>query len=283
MNRLEFSIPPFLSVAWVSEEALKHWQPIFKQLNQALIDTTLSGVAQGVWNSRRIRIPGASVMKLPETAKALGLAVRSTQTGLPGEKGPVFHDVVIQLRHTSQPGDTAGIPDCCVARHNEMQGNARQESIWESAEATPGRKFDTDTITLHGGYVHGAVWHKLLVNPFSYPLCHLYCPTTLRLTTEHLEWMRAESHAGLADIWADMAHWPAEWNASHGICEMRTPVVKLAYETDATDRPFRVRFDGTAWPTHGAFGLDFPYRSPERKRMTDSQSFKNGVDLLRNL
>ena len=79
--------------------------------------------------------------------------------------------------------------------------------------------------------------------------------------------MRAEGHGGLADIWADMAHWPTEWNASHGICEMRAPVIKLAYETDATDRPFRVRFDGTAWPTHGAFGLDFPYRSPERKRV----------------
>jgi hypothetical protein len=278
VQRLDFPIPPFLSIAWVSDAAREHWRPIFKQVNRVLVDTTLSGVATGLWESRRIRLPGAIVLRLPEAAKALGLSLRTWQTGRAGEKGPVFHDVVVQQHALGDCTETSGVPACCRLRLADMRESARRESIWESALATPGHRHDGDTISVPAGYCFGALWHKLLVDPFSYPLCHLGCPATLAQTRRHLDWMREAGHDEEAESIEEIAGWPVEWNVCHGICELRTPIVKIAYETDATDRRYRVQVEGTASPADGAHGLVFPYRARARLRVADSRSFRDGMD-----
>lgn len=278
MHRLDFSIPPFLSIAWVSDAARERWRPVFKQLNQALLDTTLSGVAQGLWQARRIRVPGAMVLRLPEAAKTLGLSIRTEQTGHPGEKGPVFHDVVVQPLDLAECGEPAGVAACCAQAFDDARKSGRRETIWESALATPGHRHEDDTIRVPPGYCFGALWHKLLVNPFSYPPCQLGCPETLAQTRRHLDWMREAGHDEAAGWIEDIAGWPVEWNVSHGICELRTPIVKIAYETDATERRYRVRVEGTTSPADGAHGLVFPYRARARLRVADSRAFQSGMD-----
>lgn len=277
MQRLDFSIPPFLSIAWVSDAAREHWRPVFKRLNQALLDTTLSGVAGGLWQARRIRVPGAMVLRLPEAAKTLGLSIRSEQTGRSGEKGPVFHDVIVQSANAEDCGASAGIAACCAQAFDDAGSSGRRETIWESALATPGHRHEDDTIRVPAGYCFGALWHKLLVDPFSYPLCRLDCPETLAGIRRHLDWMRETGHDQEAGLLEQIARWPVEWDACHGICELRTPIVKLAYETDTTDRRYRVQVEGSATPADGAHGLAFPYRSRSRLRVTEARSFTIGL------
>jgi len=50
-----------------------------------------------------------------------------------------------------------------------------------------------------------------------------------------------------------------EWSSLHGIAEVRTPVFKIAFDTDATARPYRVQLRGTKYPEDAERGLRFPY------------------------
>lgn len=71
--------------------------------------------------------------------------------------------------------------------------------------------------------------------------------------------------------------WPVEWNAVNGIAELRTPVVKLAYDTDAFTEKRCVRYMGTSYPDEGPFGRNFPYKRRRFLRVSDSKSFKAGL------
>ena len=71
--------------------------------------------------------------------------------------------------------------------------------------------------------------------------------------------------------------WPMEWSALHGIAEVRTPVFKLAMDTDASAATYVVRHHGRSYPEHGATGLVFPYRRPDRLVISESRGFQEGL------
>jgi hypothetical protein len=68
-----------------------------------------------------------------------------------------------------------------------------------------------------------------------------------------------------------------EWSALHGIAEVRTPVFKLATDTDASAATYVVRHHGGGYPEHGATGLVFPYRRPDRLVVSESRGFQEGL------
>jgi hypothetical protein len=71
--------------------------------------------------------------------------------------------------------------------------------------------------------------------------------------------------------------WPVEWSALHGIAEIKTPVLKVSTNTDATALKYVVQRKGASYPVEGAHGLKFPYQTPQRLPLTDSRGFKQGL------
>jgi hypothetical protein len=69
---------------------------------------------------------------------------------------------------------------------------------------------------------------------------------------------------------AEILNWPVEWTALHGIGEIRTPILRACFATDATADKLTVQWEGTRYPEEGATGIAFPYRKPE----TDAQPMK---------
>jgi hypothetical protein len=60
--------------------------------------------------------------------------------------------------------------------------------------------------------------------------------------------------------WLDeVLAWPVEWSALHGIAEIRTPIAKVAMQTDATASKYTIQYPGRGYPREGARGLVFPY------------------------
>jgi SAM-dependent methyltransferase len=68
-----------------------------------------------------------------------------------------------------------------------------------------------------------------------------------------------EGYRGGVIAGREVLSWPAEWSALHGIAEIRTPVFKLAVDTDATATSCVVRVRGSLWPDGAARGLRYPY------------------------
>jgi hypothetical protein len=86
---------------------------------------------------------------------------------------------------------------------------------------------------------------------------------------------------GFGDVMKSMSEilsWPVEWSCLHGIAEVKTPIMKMITDTDATASKFVVRLQGASFPTEGSSGLTFAYRNPPRLRITDSVPFRRGLD-----
>jgi 2-polyprenyl-3-methyl-5-hydroxy-6-metoxy-1,4-benzoquinol methylase len=77
---------------------------------------------------------------------------------------------------------------------------------------------------------------------------------------------------------SEMLRWPVEWSALHGIAEIKTPVVKISTRTDATPQKYTVRYLGDRYPEIGVQGLTFPYKQPAKRKVSDSQQYKAGLE-----
>jgi len=73
-----------------------------------------------------------------------------------------------------------------------------------------------------------------------------------------------------------MLSWPMEWNALHGIAEIKTPILTICARTDWTPTLAVVPKEGTSYPDEGATGLRFPYRVVKDK-VTKAPAFKRSV------
>jgi hypothetical protein len=71
--------------------------------------------------------------------------------------------------------------------------------------------------------------------------------------------------------------WPVEWTALHGIAELKTPILKVISNTDATGNKLRIRWKGHAYPPEGEHGTAFPYQRAERLHVVDSPSYQRGL------
>jgi hypothetical protein len=80
------------------------------------------------------------------------------------------------------------------------------------------------------------------------------------------------------DWLVQILRWSVEWSALHGIAEIKTPVVKIITQTDATARKYVVRRAGDLYPEEGVHGLSFPYRSRRIPLLTQSSSFQRGLE-----
>jgi hypothetical protein len=80
------------------------------------------------------------------------------------------------------------------------------------------------------------------------------------------------------DWLVEILRWPVEWSALHGIAEIKSPVVKIITQTDATARKYVVRHAGDHYPEEGAHGLGFPYRGRRIPLLTQSPSFQRGLE-----
>ncbi len=277
MQRLKFRIPPFTNLAWVSDDAAQRWEPRFRRLNVAMIYSTLRGIHEGRWEVRRIRVPGALALRLVSEARDFDVEVTELPVGRPKERGPAFTDFILRKNGTDPEAD--GIPASCRARHAATVAADLRETIWEAALATPGAKHkpDRNLIRVPEGTVFGPLWQKVLVNPVSYSLEQLHCPDSQQIVREQIVWMAEMGYQRESIFLNEISNWPVEWSAGHGICELRTPVLKIACETDATDQTYRIEIKGSTYPELGVSGLNFPYRQRKFLRITDSKSFKEGL------
>lgn len=272
MELLNYKIPTFKTIAWVSDEAKMKWENRFKAINEAILTTTVQVISEGKRHQQIVVVEGHYYFKLIQLSKTHSISLDFNFLGDEKAKGPIFYEVILKKEK-----DTVITSSCCSVCSETVREQGKKEFVWEAAKNTNEAEVIENTISLSPSNNTSVFWQKLLVTVGSQHHCQLNCKHQLNMQEELMKQLDSYGFKEEAIWLKEIYTWPLEWSARHGICELRTPIVKLAYDTDATLLDHTLQIKGENYPEEGAPGNRFPYRQKSFLRVTDSKSFKTGL------
>ena len=279
---LDFRLPEFTRVSWVSDPARLVWAPRLERIAAAWREVEWASVRSGVRAAAIVeRSVDAWMEDAPRWAEQGVAAVpveRSARGGLVLALGQArdLAAVAAGWRDGDPAAGTAlGWPRCCWAVRRAVQERALLDATWAAASATadPGVRI----VEVAGAPATNVFWRALSVQLVPHLPCSFECQATAELASRLREVGVRAGHAAEMDWAEEILSWPLEWSALHGIAEIKTPVLKLAVRTDATSQKFVVRLRGERLPAEAAAGSGFAYRPP-RGGLSDSAGYRRGME-----
>jgi len=296
MKRLDFVLPDFVRLSWVSDLARDVWEQRLKRITKAWFDiewlTILADIRScGV----TIASPEDFVYRAGEWAKhglnALpveiqGLSVSYASTSVRAKPGkPFVFRIVIgtpqsvtDFKHAWDANDhqaigkLLGYPSCCHDFFSDTwieQGLV--DTTWPMAIATDSSSDESQSIEVSGPPEANILWRWMGIRAVPHLPCRFDCRHTMELGNKFVAVGREAGYNNEMDWMLEILSWPVEWSALHGIAEIKTPVLKVSARTDATPCKYTVRYHGNTYPLEGAQGLNFPYRTSNRPQSQDFQ------------
>jgi uncharacterized protein len=267
-GRLPFRLPAFCRVLWTGDEAREVWQPRFRRIAEA-VPHAVPGL---------LSVTGRDVVALtlaPWQVFALHTALASHRLVaevVPGPAGlPVFCAVlagspapVRAARDAWVAGDlaAAGVPGCCARAATTDRERGWVDATWPAA--TRGETGHAGSITRPSVAETNVLLARLGLRAVGHQPCRSECGDSRDSGAAMLAALVGCGRATEARWLAEVLSWPVEWTARHGIAELRIPVCKLAYDTDATEHTLRVAVTSPHHPAEGASGRTFPYATARR-------------------
>lgn len=153
------------------------------------------------------------------------------------------------------------IPACCQKAHQQWKQAGYSDPTWQVMTG--------DTMTREVD-LSCAPAMNILLKPLGIELpgylpCRPSCEATVHRSLALLELGRRVAALEEMNWLEEMLNWPAEWSALHGIAELKTGIVKLAYASDFTGSKHTIRYHGTVLASDAARGLSFAYRHPQSR------------------
>ena len=294
---LDFVLPDFLRLAWVSDPARDVWAVRFQQVMRAWAELEWLSVAAGIRACALVRTPklkpddfidklgprGLQAMPLSQQSGGLPADARGPNSiqvvvGKAGEDLPRCREILDSSDH-EEIGALLGYPACCRKAFLER---CREDSFWDptwpTARETNATSVAAFTLELEQGPVANMLLRWVGIRAIPHLPCRFDCEPSIAFGRRFLQ-LGIESGFQTEMEWLEqMLSWPAEWSALHGIAEVKTPVLKVCTRTEATADKLVLRWKGSSYPAEGAQGLGFPYKTPARPLMTGSPSFQRALD-----
>ena len=256
-DRLNFRIPEFVRVAWVSAEAQKVWEPIiqrsfnfFSYLERFDRNSIVSVKPEELVNNPSKPVP----LYQANIAKFYQAGGTDFDPKLPWEYWCAIGPNSEQLAEAYAKSDwiTVGrlldYPECCIRFFQKYW----VEEGW----------FDT-TYPMGKGLPLSSANNILLrwigVRLVSHLPCSFNCFETMRIGDRNIQLARQLQCNEEVDHLIEMLSWPVEWTSLHGIAIITTPIFKIITASDAL--PFKASFklEGIAYPKEAGSGLAFPF------------------------
>ena len=303
-DRLDFVLPDFTRLAWVSDPAREVWEPRLQRIIEAWMQIEWLSSAAGVRACGIVMATPEQFLKQapiwaehalsPMPLQMLGISRQSysatTVAVVPGE--PFAFRFVLgspsdvasfkrawDAADQREIGQLLGYPSCCrdFFRNVWVEQNM-VDTTWPMACNTVAAVAGTPSILeLSGPPECNILWRWMGARAVPHLPCKFDCQATVELARRLTRVGRDNGFEQEMDWLLDVLSWPVEWSALHGIAEIRTPVLKVSTRTDATAGKYVVRSRGAAYPDEGARGLDFPYRQFEGTPLTASQAYRRGM------
>jgi hypothetical protein len=288
MDLLDFSLPEFTRLSWVSDRAREVWQPRLHRITTAWLEIEWLSVAAEIRacgltlatpevflaNAGKWAMRGLSALPVELLGASESCAGNGAAQALPSGP-PVFRLVIGTPANVADfknawdnsnqevIGKLLGFPPCCHAFFRNVwvdQGLA--DTTWPMALASSNGLHEPNRIVIEGPPQTNILWRWMGIRAIPHLPCRSDCALSADLGASMVQLGRAAGYNTEMDWLLEILSWPVEWSALHGIAEVKTPVLKVTTCTDATARTYEVRREGTAYPTEGAHGLSFPYRLP---------------------
>jgi hypothetical protein len=303
LDLLRFDLPEFSRVSWVGDAARRVWQPRLERIFAAWMEVEARAVSAGL---RECSVSTVSAHELPETAGryarrglcTLPVAIQratnygySNTAGAPAFGEPFLYRIVVGSTSSvsamqsawddcddERIGRLLGYPDCCRRFFRSVWvDHGLRDTTWPMAKGSTVRAAGDRVLEVGGPPQANILWRWMGVRSVSHLPCRFDCPATVALADELLRVGRDNGYAEEMDWILEILDWPAQWSCLHGIAEIKTPILKVSANTDATASKFVVRRAGGRYPAEGAKGLEFPYRMPHAPRLTTSRRYQSGL------
>jgi hypothetical protein len=273
INRYPFPVPEWARVIWASPEAKALWAPRVSQIIQTY------GAAERASVGRFRRCARQTILHSEYTAlnrKALdaglvAVALEETHLGgiyssRPGSGSKNAYQTVLadsaqtarmfaralEAKDDMTIGDLLGYPECCskffIRTWNEL---GRTDPTWDMTGLDSPEVYQADGPLESNSLLR---WLGVRWTP------HLPC--SFNCAKSHALGLHFRSVVGpMEAAWMDeLLGSPMEWSAFHGIGELKHPLFKISFKTDATAEKLVIQRKGLKYPEAGARGNVFPYR-----------------------
>lgn len=291
LRLLDFTLPPFVRISWTSDVARRIWGPRIARIQRAWHEIEVCSVAEGLRDCAALtRSERGDPDFRGDRWSALGLEARSLET-LQGAFGQGTRLVVgrpdavrafvdaFERCDDRAASELLGYPSCCYAAYRQAWvAEGLTDMTWRTAAASADPEPGTQTIDLSGPPEVNFMWRLLGIGLLPHQPCATGCRASAELAERLVDLGSAAGFAEELDWIRAILSWPVLWSGLHGIAEIKTPILKIAAQTDATPDPFTVRWQGEAYPGEGAQALQFPYRMPERPLFTSTRAYRRGAE-----
>ena len=303
IEKLDFQLPDFTRLSWVSTDAQEVWQPRITRIIDVWSKIEWHSVLAGVRSCCLTTVTPEDFVKLSGEWAKNGLSTIPLQvqgisqysyssTNLKPELGkPIAFRIVIgKLDNISkfqkafdtsnevEMGMLLGFPHCCLEFFQQVwveQGLV--DTTWSMAVNTKTKIEETKLLEVKGSPYANILWRWMGVRAVPHLPCNFDCQSTVKFGEKLVQVGRDLGHNTEMDWLLEILNWSAEWSALHGIAEIKTPIMKASTRTDATPYKYTVRRPGETAPDEGAKGLTFPYYTPRKPLLTETSAFHRGL------
>lgn len=266
MDRLNFSLPDFTRVAWVSERARDRWHPRIKRIADlwplierwTVVRFMRSGALQSIHPNNLTTIQSwclennqdLVVVAQEGSTEFYGNAVREFDPSQPWNyrvyigKNPTEFLRAWRRQDNIQIANLLGYPLCCAAFFDKYW----QEEGW--------RDLTFPMVGFHEGIVDGSAMCNVLLRyiglraVFHLP-CSFYCEHTQRVGETNFECMLGLGYVQEAEWLYEILNWPMQWSSLHGVAMITTPILKIVTSTDALPSHVQITKTGVDSPDEG--------------------------------
>ena len=305
MERLDFTLPEFTRVSWTSDAARRTWEPKLARIAGAWPEIECQSIASGIRPCGIVTLPPGEFLSRARRWAKLGLSTVPLEVGgrpldpfsgtfaqVESEPPFMFRLVVAGPRDITafldamdaddhrEMGRLLGHPPCCHDFFKRVWvDQGLEDTTWPMALATavPAGKAGR-TVEVSGPPQANILWRWLGIRAVPHLPCRFDCEATTALADKFLEAARGAGYGQEVAWLLEVLAWPIEWSALHGIAEIKTPVLMVSTRTDATGHKYVVKRPGASPPLEAARGLNFPYHLSREPLLTQSPSFRKGLD-----
>jgi hypothetical protein len=287
MERLDFTLPEFTRVSWVSDRAKTVWEPRLQRIVKAWLEIEWLSVVAGIRSccvtiispedfvARSAEWLKRGLTALPLELQGLSNYADRTTSVKTALGMPFVFRVLLGIRQSvldfqnafdagddRKIGQLLGVPPCCYEfLQKASTEDCLEDTTWSMATATFDGPEASRRIEVTGPPEANILWRWMGVRAVPHLPCRFDCEYTVELGKQLVAIGRGTGYGGEMDWLLEILSWPVEWSALHGIAEIKTPMLKVSTRTDATPWKYRVNRLGHSYPLEAVTGLKFPYQT----------------------
>jgi hypothetical protein len=293
VRRLDFSLPAFHRISWVSDTARTVWKSRLQALVRARPRIFVHAARAGIYPCAHLRLTETEIGELQiwlkdwddcglahlAGADSAGDRDRNRQHWVVGRADMVEAFAAAWSKdQRATLDDLTKLPDCCRAFRNKLRDELKlNDPVLAQALNTAGAVIEGRDVQLASPKLLNTLPDLLGLLPLAHMPCSMSCHASRSLAAAWVETARANGFGEEMDNLEVLLSWPMEWSALHGIAEIKMPILKIAANTDATAETYRVRLLSDRYPEEGVSGLHFPFQPPHYAKISDSKRFKDGL------